>query len=71
MRINILKKGDRVIGIMQDSIIVAHKNGEAEIIPFIRDELGLRPDMENTIIIGFGEGTVEKDLGEDVVLTVF
>lgn len=71
MRINVLKKGDRVIGVMQDNIIISHKNGEAEIIPFIHDELGMRPDMENTIIIGFGDGTVEKELGEGVVLTVF
>ena len=46
MKINVLKKGDRVISVTSEFVAVQRKNGEVDIIPLIRDGTGLRVDIE-------------------------
>lgn len=70
MKINVLKKGDRVISVTSEFVAVQRKNGEVDIIPLIRDGTGLRVDIENIVTIGYGNNTVQAETG-DIVVTTF
>ena len=70
MKIGILKKGDKVLTITAQFIAVQRKNGEVDIIPMVKDEMGLRVDIEGIVTIGYGENIVEVATG-DVVVTTF
>lgn len=70
LKIGVLKKGDQVLSITTEFIAVQRKNGEVDIIPLIKDEMGLRVDIEDIITIGYGNNTVQA-LSEDVVVTTF
>lgn len=69
MKIGILNKGDHVVSVMQDYIVVQRKNGEVDIVPIIKDEMGLRIDVEKIVTIGFGNNTVQAGTDEIVVTT--
>ena len=69
MRIGILKKGDSVLTIMADFIAVQRRNGEVDIIPIIKDDMGMRIDVMGIVTIGYGENTVEVSNGDVVVAT--
>lgn len=71
MRINIMKKGDRIINVTSEFIVVERKNGEVDIIPIISDETGLRVDTENITTIGYGNNTVQTETVDGVVFTNF
>lgn len=73
MRINILKKGDKVIGFSGNIIAIQRKNGEVDMIRVIEDDNGvIRVDPEHKVTIGFGNGTVSiKDPKTDVEITTF
>ena len=62
MRINILKKGDRVLSVTRDFIAVNRANGEVDLVPLIEDELGLRVNAEQIVTIGFGNNTVSAEM---------
>ena len=70
MKINVLKKGDRVISVTSEFVAVQRKNGEVDIVPLIRDETGLRVAIENIVTIGYGNNMVEAAT-DDVVVTTF
>ena len=70
MKINVLKKGDRVISVTSEFVAVQRKNGEVDISPLIRDGTGLRVDIENIVTIGYGNNTVQAEAG-DIVVTTF
>lgn len=70
MIIGILKKGDSVLNVTPEFIAVQRKNGEVDIIPFLKDETGLRVDIENIVTIGYGNNTVQATK-DDVVVTTF
>jgi len=70
MKINVLKKGDRVINVTSEFIAVQRKNGEVDIIPLIRDGTGLRVDIENIVTIGYGNNTIQAEV-DDIVVTTF
>jgi len=70
MTIGILKKGDSVLSVTSEFIAVQRKNGEVDIIPFLKDETGLRVDIENIVTIGYGNNTVQASK-DDVVVTTF
>ena len=59
MKINILKKGDEVLSVTENQIVVKRKNGEVDVIPLLREEIGIRIDTENIVTIGYGNNTVE------------
>ena len=70
MKINVLKKGDRVISVTSEFVAIQRKNGEVDIVPLIRDGTGLRVAIENIVTIGYGNNTVEAAT-DDVVVTTF
>lgn len=70
MKINVLKKGDRVISVTSEFVAVQRKNGEVDIVPLIRDATGLRVAIENIVTIGYGNNMVEAAT-DDVVVTTF
>ena len=41
LKIQILKKGDQVLNVTPEFIVVQRKNGEVDILPLIKDETGL------------------------------
>lgn len=69
MFIGVMKKGDRVISVTSELIAVERKNGEVDIIPLIRDETGLRVDIEGIVTIGFGSNVVKTSTGDVEVIT--
>lgn len=70
MPIGILKKGDSVLNVTVEFIAVQRKNGEVDIVPLLKDETGLRVDVENIVTIGYGNNTVQATK-DDVVVTTF
>lgn len=70
MTIGILKKGDSVLNVTPEFIAVQRKNGEVDIVPLLKDETGLRIDVENIVTIGYGNNTVQATK-DDVVVTTF
>lgn len=72
MRINVMKKGERVAGVFGDRIVLENKKGEARIICIEWDEDGIRINPEKEIQIGFGSGTVQiGNMDEGVEITNF
>lgn len=71
MRINVLKKGDRVMSVTQETIVVERKNGEVDIIPIIVDGNNVRIDYENITTIGYGNNVVEIQDENGVKITNF
>ena len=70
MKIGVLKKGDQVLSVTAEFIAVQRKNGEVEIIPMLKDEMGLRVDIENIVTIGYGSNIVQAS-NDEVVVTTF
>lgn len=70
LKIQILKKGDQVLSVTPEFIAVQRKNGEVDILSLIKDETGLRVDIENIVTIGYGNNTVQAS-NEEVVITTF
>ena len=50
-------------------IAVQTKNGEVDIIPLVKDEMGLRVDIEKIVTIGYGNNTVQASTDEIMVTT--
>ncbi len=71
MRINVMEKGDSILNVTSEAVMVKRKSGEVDIIPFMRDETGLRIDMDNIVTIGYGKNTVVSNEVDGVVITNF
>ena len=71
MKIGILHKGDKVVAVTEKWVVVQRKNGEADILPIITDETGLRVDTENIITIGYGDNVVEAETEDGVTIVNF
>lgn len=69
MKIGVLKKGDQVLNVTSEFIAVQRKNGEVDIIPLVKDEMGLRVDIERIVTIGYGNNIVQASTDELVVTT--
>lgn len=69
MKIGVLRKGDQVISVTSEFIAVQRKNGEVDIIPMLKDEMGLRVDIEHIVTIGYGNNTVQATTDEIVITT--
>ena len=69
MKIGVLKKGDQVLNVTSEFIAVQRKNGEVDIIPLVKDEMGLRVDIERIVTIGYGNNIVQASADELVVTT--
>lgn len=70
IRVEVLKKGDKVLSVTSEFIAVQRKNGEVEVLPMVKDEMGLRVDTEHIITIGYGNNTV-KTTTDEIVVTTF
>lgn len=70
IKLQILKKGDQVIGITSEYIAVQRANKEVDILPMVKDESGLRVDVKNILTIGYGNNTVQAKT-EDVTVITF
>lgn len=70
MTIGILKKGDHVINVTSEFIVVERKNGEVDLIPLSKDGETFRIDSENIVTIGYGDNIVQMQAG-DVTITTF
>lgn len=70
MLIGVMKRGDHVINVTSELIAIQRKNGEVDILPLLRDETGLRVNTEEAITIGYGNNTVQTEVG-DVTFTTF
>ena len=69
MKIGVLKKGDQVFNVTPEFIAVQRENGEVDILPLVKDEMGLRVDIEKIVTIGYGNNTVQASTDEIVVTT--
>ena len=69
IRIEVLKKGDKVLSVTLEFIAVQRKNGEVDLLPMVKDEMGLRIDIEHIITIGYGNNTVKATTDEIEVTT--
>ena len=69
MKIGVLKKGEQVINVTPHFIAFKRKNGEVDIIPLVKDEMGLRVDIEKIVTIGYGNNTVQASTDEIMVTT--
>ena len=70
MKIGIMKKGDKFIGIQDGWIMLRHKDGEVRLVRIEADEDGYRVVPEKEINIGYGDGEVsfgDMDSGIEVV----
>ena len=71
MKIDVMRKRDCVINVTSEFLAIRRKNGEVDIIPIIKGEIGLRVDLENIVTIGFGNNTVETKMADGIVVTNF
>ncbi len=71
MKINVMKKGERFLGLVDNKILLENKQGEVRIVRLIEDEDGIRIDPEE-VIISYGRGTVVAgDIDNGIEVTVF
>ena len=71
MKINVMNKGDKVLNVTSEMIAIQRRNGEVDIIPLTRDELGIRIDIERIVTIGYGNNAVETEVIDGMVITNF
>ena len=70
MKINIMKKGEKFVGIQDGRIILRRKDGVIRLVSIELDSDGYRVIPEKEIIIGYGEGEISignMDTGIEVV----
>ena len=72
IKFEILKKGDTVLNVWENHIVVKKKSGEVEIFQFYVDEEGLPRLSENTILVTQGNGSISAETTDsDVTITTF
>lgn len=71
MKINVMNKGDKILNVTSEMIAIQRRNGEVDIIPLTRDELGVRIDIERIVTIGYGNNAVETEVIDGMVITNF
>lgn len=58
MKINIMQKGDKVLNVTDNIIVIQRKNGEVDIFPLAEIIENLRVDATKVITIGYGNNIV-------------
>lgn len=71
MRMDILKKGDKVLSVTNKLIAIQRENGEVEVIRFLIDKEGVWIADEETLIIGYADNAEESEIIDGVVITNF
>ncbi len=71
MRINVMKKKEKFLGMTEEKIFLERPNGEIRVVRIIEDEEGIRVYPEE-VIIGYGNGTVViGDIEDSIEITSF
>lgn len=75
MKINILKKGDKVLFVNHQFVAVQRKNGEVDLIPLSVDENNVPiVDIQNIVTISYGDNSIEasaKTENGEITVTTF
>jgi hypothetical protein len=71
MKLELMKKGDAVINVTSDFVVIRRKNGEVDIVSIVKDDYGWRVDTENIVTIGYGDNTVTIENEYGVKITNF
>lgn len=71
MKVNILKKGDKVLNITSDFVAVERKNGEVDILPLLKEDYKFWVDTENIVTISYGNNTIETEEIDGITITNF
>lgn len=71
MKLELLKKNDKVLNVTNDFVAVRRKNGEVDIIPIVKDSECWRVDFENIVTIGYGDNVVIFENENGVQITNF
>ncbi len=72
IRLDIMKKGEKFIGINGNQIMLKTKTGEIRIVTIRQDEEGVWIDDKMEMLIGFGNGEITVgDMDEDIEVTMF
>ena len=58
MVLGLLKKGDKVVNVTSEFVVIKRKKGDVDIIPIIKEGKSWRVDFENIVTIGYGDNTV-------------
>lgn len=69
MFVGVMNKGDHIISVTSELIAVERKTGEVDIIPLMKDETGLRVDIEGIVTIGYGKNVIKTCTGDVDVIT--
>lgn len=71
LNVNFLQKGDEVLSITDHILAVRRKNGEVDLYKVVvgdDEEMPIYVDPIKIAVIGFGNGTVEKELDDGTKL---
>lgn len=71
MKVNIMRDGDRVIGVTNEFVAVERASGEVDIVPLIREDNRIWVDTQHVLTIGYGENTVQVQTEDGVTITTF
>ena len=71
MKVNIMRDGDRIIGVTNEFVAVERASGEVDIVPLIREDNRIWVDTQHVLTIGYGENTVQVQTEDGVTITTF
>ncbi|MGN0438457.1 MAG: hypothetical protein ACI4F4_08055 [Lachnospiraceae bacterium] len=71
MVLGLLKKGDEVLNVTNEFVVIKRKKGEVDIVPIIKEGESWRVDHENIVTIGYGDNTVTFESENGVQITNF
>ena len=58
MVLGLMKKGDKVLNVTNEFVVIKRKEGEVDIIPLIKEERSFRVNYENIVTIGYGDSLI-------------
>ena len=72
MRVNVMKKGDSILNVTENMVVVKRRSGEVDVIPFCKEGNVWRIDQEHVVTIRYGNNTVEDSVADgDVTIMTF
>ena len=69
MRFDVMKKGDEVLNVTEDRIVIRRKNGEVDVLFYEVNGKTVRIDQERSITIGYGNGEVVQEEDGVTIIT--
>ena len=71
MRIEMMKKGDKVINVTEQFIVIKRKGGEVDLIPYRKLKERIEIDLKSPVTIGYEVETVSIEMENGVTITKF